>query len=99
MEKRINPRLCLSEPMQRCVLGECQAACCLYGVWIDREEIHGGDLWREAIVEAVDHAYAFVLMLSPASVASDNVRKEVDLADGAGKALLPFFLGGRNKLR
>jgi hypothetical protein len=38
MEKRINPRLCRSEPMQRCVLGECQAACCLYGVWIDREE-------------------------------------------------------------
>jgi hypothetical protein len=63
-----------------------------FTVWIDREEIHGGDLWREAIVEAVDNAYAFVLMLSPSSVASDNVRKEVDLADGAGKALLPLYL-------
>jgi hypothetical protein len=63
-----------------------------FTVWIDREEIHGGDLWREAIVEAVDNAYAFVLMLSPSSVASDNVRKEVDLADGAGKALLPLLL-------
>ena len=57
-----------------------------FTVWIDREDIHGGDLWREAIVEAVDNAYAFVLMLSPASGASDNVRKEVDLAEGAGDA-------------
>lgn len=27
-----------SEPMRRCTLGECKAACCLYGVWIDRIE-------------------------------------------------------------
>ena len=63
-----------------------------FTVWIDREEIHGGDLWREAIVEAVDNAYVFLLMLSPYSVESDNVRKEVDLAEGAGKALLPLLL-------
>src|SRR5215216_1753941 len=63
-----------------------------FTVWLDREDIHGGDLWREAIVEAVDNAYAFVLMLSPSSAASDNVRKEVDLAEGAGKALLPTLL-------
>jgi len=38
MEKRINPRLLKSEPIRRCTLGECHAACCLYGVWIDRIE-------------------------------------------------------------
>ncbi len=38
MEKRINPRLLRAEPMRRCMLGECQAACCLHGVWIDRLE-------------------------------------------------------------
>lgn len=63
-----------------------------FTVWIDREEIRGGELWRKAIVEAVDKAYAFVLMLSPFSVESDNVRKEVDLAEGAGKALVPILL-------
>ncbi len=63
-----------------------------FEAWIDREEIHGGDLWREEIVEAIDDAYAFVLMLSPDSVASDNVRKEVDLAEGAAKALIPVLL-------
>ena len=62
-------------------------------VWIDREEIHGGELWREAIVKAIDNAYAFVLMLSPDCVASDNVRKEVDLAEGAKKKLfVPVLL-------
>lgn len=39
MEKRINPRLLQSEPMRRCTLGECRAACCLHGVWVDRLEM------------------------------------------------------------
>src|SRR5215207_1662155 len=61
-------------------------------VWIDREAIRAGDLWREAIVKAVDNAYTCVLMLSPNSVASENVRKEVDLADGADKGFVPLLL-------
>ena len=27
-----------SEPMQRCKLNRCKAACCIYGVWIDSRE-------------------------------------------------------------
>jgi hypothetical protein len=38
MLKKISARLYQSEPMRRCKLEECQAACCLYGVWIDRLE-------------------------------------------------------------
>jgi hypothetical protein len=38
MSHQINPRLLKSEPMRRCQLGECRAACCLHGVWLDREE-------------------------------------------------------------
>jgi len=38
MLKKISSRLYKSEPMQRCKLEECRAACCLYGVWIDRAE-------------------------------------------------------------
>ena len=68
-----------------------------FEVWVDREEIHGGDLWREEIVDAIDNAYAFVLMLSPRAAASDNVRKEVDLAEGAAKKLVPVLLA-RTKL-
>jgi hypothetical protein len=37
-DREINPRMLLSEYMVRCKLHECQAACCLYGVWIDNLE-------------------------------------------------------------
>lgn len=63
-----------------------------FNVWIDCEEIKAGELWHEAIVQAVDNAYAFVLMLSPSSAASNNVRKEVDLAEGANKEFVPVLL-------
>lgn len=39
MSYLVNPRLLRTEPMQRCQLGECKAACCLYGVWMDPVEI------------------------------------------------------------
>ncbi len=32
---KVNPRLFAAEPMRRCRLEECRAACCLYGVWVD----------------------------------------------------------------
>lgn len=38
VKANINPRLLQLEPMQRCKLGECRAACCLHGVWIDQTE-------------------------------------------------------------
>ncbi|MCJ7622372.1 MAG: hypothetical protein MUO76_02630 [Anaerolineaceae bacterium] len=38
MIKQIDARLLKAEPMQRCTLGKCFAACCLHGVWIDRLE-------------------------------------------------------------
>lgn len=37
-DREINPRMLLSEPMVRCKLHECRAACCLYGVWLDSKE-------------------------------------------------------------
>ena len=57
--------------------------------WIDREAIKPGKQWRKQIVEAIDTADAFVLHLSPDSGASDNVLKELNLAE---EALEPFIL-------
>jgi hypothetical protein len=56
-------------------------------VWIDREDIKAGKTWRVQIVEAIATCDAFVLMLSPNSAASDNVRKEIDLAQDSGRAV------------
>jgi hypothetical protein len=58
-------------------------------VWLDREDIKPGQQWRKQIVEAIDTAEAFVLNLSPDSGASDNVLKELNLAE---EALEPFIL-------
>ncbi len=58
-------------------------------VWLDREDIKPGKQWRKQIVEAIDTADAFVLNLSPNSAASDNVLKELNLAE---EALDPFIL-------
>jgi hypothetical protein len=58
-------------------------------VWLDREDIKPGQQWRKQIVEAIDTAEAFVLNLSPDSGASDNVLKELNLAE---ESLEPFIL-------
>lgn len=61
-------------------------------VWLDREDIKAGNTWRVQIVQAIDTCLAFVLMLSPNSAASDNVRREIDLAQDANGPLLPLML-------
>lgn len=38
MTWEISPRLLKSEPLRRCGLPACRAACCLYGVWVDITE-------------------------------------------------------------
>ena len=61
-------------------------------VWIDREAIKAGNQWRVQIVQAIDTCQAFVLMLSPNSAASDNVRKEIDLAQDSGRTIFAVML-------
>ena len=62
------------------------------GTWIDREDIPGGAKWRTQIVEALERAAAVVIALSPLSVESDNVRKEIDIAEEAKKPIVPVFV-------
>ena len=61
-------------------------------VWIDREAIKAGNQWRVQIVQAIDTCNAFVLMLSPNSAASDNVRKEIDLSQDSGRTIFAVML-------
>src|SRR5215207_4762260 len=61
-------------------------------VWVDRSAIKAGNTWRVQIVEAIDTCAAFVLMLSPNSTASDNVRKEIDLSQDAGRTIFAVML-------
>jgi hypothetical protein len=60
-----------------------------YEMWIDFEGIRGGDLWREAIVKAIDQADALVVLLSPNSAQSDNVCTELVLATENKTRIVP----------
>ena len=39
MFRRLNPRMFQAQPLQRCTLTRCKAACCAFGVWVDQVEI------------------------------------------------------------
>ncbi len=58
--------------------------------WFDKENIEVGDQWAAAIVEGIRDCKVFLLVLSPDSAASKNVRKEVDLAQRYDKPIVPL---------
>jgi hypothetical protein len=60
-------------------------------VWIDRSRIQAGESWRGEIVEAIQECDAFLLVLSPQSVNSDNVEKELNLASEYKRRIIPLM--------
>jgi formylglycine-generating enzyme required for sulfatase activity len=63
-----------------------------FDIWLDRENMQGGDLWRRQIVDAISTCLAFVIVLSPNSIQSNNVRKELALAEGKGRRIIPVMI-------
>ena len=61
-------------------------------VWIDRGDILAGEAWRRSIVEAIIDCQVFVIALSPNSVGSENVTKELTLAEQHKKRILPLVV-------
>ncbi len=61
-------------------------------VWIDQAGIEAATSWSEEIVNALDGCKAFIVMLSPHSIESKNVVREVALAFEKNKKILPLDL-------
>ncbi len=61
-------------------------------VWIDQSGIDVATSWSGEIVDAIEECKAFVVLLSPNSVVSVNVVKEVSLAAERRKKILPLDL-------
>ncbi len=61
-------------------------------VWIDQVGIEAATSWSEEIVNALDGCKAFIVMLSPHSIESKNVVREVALAFEKNKKILPLDL-------
>lgn len=60
-----------------------------HAVWMDRDEITGGELWRAEIVKAIEDCDIFMLVITTSSVGSKYVLQELNIADSEGKRILP----------
>lgn len=61
-------------------------------VWIDRDELRAGAQWAGMIVRAIRDSDTFCLMCSAEAFQSDNVRREIYIADKYKRKLLPVRL-------
>jgi hypothetical protein len=60
--------------------------------WIDRTGISGGSAWAETIAAAVRSRSVLAVLCSQQSVASRNVRQELQLAWDHGKPIVPLLM-------
>jgi hypothetical protein len=61
-------------------------------LWLDQLDIVGGDRWDRAIEEALKTCQGVIAVLSPESLASNNVMDEVSYALEEGKLVVPVLL-------
>lgn len=61
-------------------------------MWVDQMDIRPSEHWDRAIERAVSSCRGLVVILSPRSVASDNVADEISFAIDSGKSVLPVMI-------
>lgn len=66
-----------------------------FDVWID-ERIDYGENWWNAILEAIKGSGAFIVIMTPESLGSRWVQREVTLADQWQKPAFPILVKGEN---
>jgi hypothetical protein len=60
-----------------------------YDAWYDESALQGSDLWVARIQQELGQREVFVVILTPASVASPWVQREVQLALAANRRIVP----------
>lgn len=66
-----------------------------FNIWMAAEDIKPGVNFAEEITKSLQEADAVVVLLSPDSVASPHVKREVNLTIDKKKYLIPVLLGGQ----
>src|SRR4051812_48640951 len=61
-------------------------------VWLDQLDILAGERWDRAIEKALANCQGLIGVLSPESLASDNVMDELSYALEEGKLVVPLLL-------
>jgi len=67
--------------------------------WIAPRDISPGDVYADAIVQAIEAADSFVLLLSEAANESDHVFRELELASASQRRVVPVLVTGVNPSR
>ena len=60
-----------------------------HSVWVDTDDIRGGEQWRQSIIAGITSSEKLILFLSPNSVASVNLQREVTIASEYHLQIIP----------
>jgi len=63
-----------------------------YSIWFDLFDIPTGSRWDDEVEKALRKCSIFMIILTPASIASENVKDEIGYAIDHGKRILPILL-------
>lgn len=63
-----------------------------YPIWFDLFDIPTGSRWDDEVEKALQESSIFMIILTPASIASANVKDEIGFAIDHGKRILPILL-------
>ena len=63
-----------------------------FPIWLDQLDIPTGTRWDDEIEKALRECRIFMVILTPASIASDNAKDEIGYAIDHGKRILPVLL-------
>ena len=63
-----------------------------FNIWLDLLDIPTGLRWDDEVEKALKSCEIFMVILTPASSASDNVKDEIGYAIDTGKRILPVLL-------
>ena len=63
-----------------------------YDVWLDQLDIPTGSRWDDEVEKALRSSSTFLIILSPESIKSQNVKDEIGYAIDAGKSILPVMI-------
>jgi hypothetical protein len=61
-------------------------------IWVDQIDIQPSERWDRSVEAGLRESAGIVLMMSPRSVASENVLDEISVALDAGKQVIPVLI-------
>ncbi len=65
-----------------------------YDYWYDKEQIQGGELWRQSIEDALENSFVCLVVVTDKVIKSEWSFFEVSFALGFGITVIPWYVNG-----